>query len=155
MNFLNNKRGQLAIIVVVLIVIAAAAYYFTAFNKNSGDSAQNLPSTNSNANANPSTETQNNSQTTATSAQTSPQQYSISIKSFAFSPAALNIKAGDTVVWTNEDSVAHTVTSDSGSELDSQYLSRGQSYSHTFSAAGTFAYHCTPHPGMKGTIVVQ
>ena len=83
------------------------------------------------------------------------QTYTIEIKSFSFQTSELEINAGDTIVWTNQDSVSHTVTSDSGSELNSNYLSKSQSYSHTFMQAGTFNYHCTPHPYMKGKVIVN
>jgi plastocyanin len=78
----------------------------------------------------------------------------VAIQSFAFSPASLTVKAGDTVVWTNMDSAQHTVTSDSGSELNSALLANGQTYSHTFTTAGTYPYHCTVHASMHGTITV-
>ena len=74
---------------------------------------------------------------------------------FAFSPSGLTIKKGDSVVWTNQDSVGHTVTSDSGSELDSELLSTGESYSYKFANAGIYEYHCTPHPSMKAKIIVE
>lgn len=77
------------------------------------------------------------------------------IANFAFSPSTLIIKQGETVVWTNKDSAKHTVTSDSGSELDSPQLVSGETYSHTFNSKGTFDYHCTPHPYMKAKIIVE
>ncbi len=77
------------------------------------------------------------------------------IKNFAFSPVTLTINKGDTVVWTNVDAAPHTVTSDSGSELTSDTLNKGDTYTHTFNTAGTFAYHCAFHSGMKATVVVQ
>jgi amicyanin len=80
---------------------------------------------------------------------------SVDIVNFAFSPQNIIIQVGDTVTWTNQDSAPHTVTSDSGSELDSELLSQGQSYSHTFNDPGTFEYHCTPHPFMIGTVTVE
>jgi plastocyanin len=87
---------------------------------------------------------------------TTPQTRNIDISGFAFNPSTLTINAGDTVIWTNKDSAPHTVTSDSGSELKSSTLSAGSgSYSHTFTTAGTYAYHCNIHTMMKGTIVVQ
>ena len=66
----------------------------------------------------------------------------VSINNLAFSPATMNINVGDTVTWTNNESsnIQHTVTSDSGAELSSALLSPGQTYAHTFSTAGTFAY---------------
>ena len=80
---------------------------------------------------------------------------SISISGFYFIPSATNISVGDTVTWRNNDSVPHTVTSDAGSELHSPSLSLGQTYRHVFSAAGTFSYHCSVHPGMRGSVVVR
>jgi len=83
------------------------------------------------------------------------QTYNIEINNFAFVPASLNVKAGDTIIWTNKDSAPHTVVSDSGSEIGSATLSQGNNYSHTFNTAGTFNYHCSIHPGMKANIVVS
>lgn len=66
----------------------------------------------------------------------------------------MSVKSGTTVTWTNDDSVAHTVTSDTGSVLNSSSIAPGQSFSFTFTTPGTYAYHCAIHPGMKATIVV-
>lgn len=79
----------------------------------------------------------------------------IDIVGFAFSPATLTINKGDTIVWTNKDTMAHTVTSDSGNELASENLVKGQTYSHTFNTIGSFDYHCNIHTSMKGTIIVK
>ena len=84
-----------------------------------------------------------------------PTTHAIDIKAFTFSVKELKVKRGDTVIWTQQDSVGHTVTSDTGSELGSPVLSVGQTYSHTFTTKGTFAYHCTPHPGMTAKVVVE
>lgn len=81
-------------------------------------------------------------------------QVSVNIQNFAFSPNTLTVKAGTTVTWTNMDSVSHTVTSDSGSELNSGNIPTGSSYSHTFNTPGTYNYHCSIHTGMVATIVV-
>ena len=78
----------------------------------------------------------------------------VAIANFAFSPTSLTVKAGDTVTWTNQDSTAHTVTADDGS-FDSKNVAAGASFSQTFATAGTFAYHCTIHPTMTATVVVQ
>ncbi len=83
-----------------------------------------------------------------------PQTHSVSINNFAFSPNSLTINAGDTVVWTNNQGVPHTITSDSGSELASSQIQSGQTYSHTFSTPGTFNYHCSIHTTMKASITV-
>jgi len=81
--------------------------------------------------------------------------YAIGISGFTFSPETLVIKVGDTVTWTNQDSAKHTVTSDSGSELNSELLRKGEGYSHTFTQAGIYEYHCEPHPYMTGKVVVE
>ena len=80
----------------------------------------------------------------------------VSITGLAFSPATMNVNVGDTVTWTNNESsnIQHTVTSDSGTELGSALLSPGNSYAHTFTIAGSYAYHCTIHPTMHGTVNV-
>lgn len=78
--------------------------------------------------------------------------HSITIQNFSFNPAELTIKTGDTVVWTNQDSMAHRI---SGGSFQSDNLSKGQSFSFTFSTAGTFDYICSIHPSMGGKIIVQ
>ena len=83
------------------------------------------------------------------------QTFDVMIQNMAFSPQTVTINVGDTVVWTNKDSVSHTVTSDSGAELGSNSLSKSGTYSHTFTMAGTYKYHCAIHTSMKGTIIVQ
>jgi plastocyanin len=66
------------------------------------------------------------------------------------------IKPGTQVTWTNKDSVAHTVTADSGA-FDSGFIMPGKSWSHTFDQAGTFSYYCTLHgkQSMSGSIQVR
>jgi plastocyanin len=81
--------------------------------------------------------------------------YDVVMSGFAFSPATTTIHVGDSVTWTNMDSVSHTVTSDTGSELSSSPLTNRATYSHTFNTAGTYTYHCSIHTTMKGTIIVQ
>ncbi|NUR26546.1 MAG: amidase [Catenulispora sp.] len=79
----------------------------------------------------------------------------VAITGFAFSPSALTVKAGTTVTWTNKDSDAHTVTSQgSGGPLQSKALGTGETYTYTFTTAGTFSYLCTIHPFMTATVTV-
>jgi len=77
------------------------------------------------------------------------------LSGFKFNPATMNIAIGETVTWKNEDSAAHTVTSDSGNELDSPLFGQGETYAHVFTVAGNYTYHCAPHTSMKGTVVVS
>jgi len=77
----------------------------------------------------------------------------IVIKDFAFAPATVTIKVGDTVTWRNEDGVPHDATGDGWT---SGSISSGQSYSRVFDKPGTYTYVCKVHPSMKAaTIVVQ
>lgn len=71
-------------------------------------------------------------------------------------PVDLTIDVGDTVIWTNDDTVIHTVTADAGSteSFDSGTLNPGDTFSVTFTMEGSNPYHCIPHPGMTGTITV-
>jgi plastocyanin len=78
----------------------------------------------------------------------------VSIPSLSFDPETVTIDVGDTVTWTNDDNVAHTVTADDDS-FDSGPLSPGSTETVTFASAGTYAYHCTIHSSMTGTIVVE
>jgi len=78
----------------------------------------------------------------------------VTIDNFAFSPATLKVKVGQKVSWTNkQQGVAHTVTADGGT-FDHPMPS-GATFSFAFPKTGTFAYHCTIHPSMHGTIVVS
>lgn len=83
-----------------------------------------------------------------------PMSVTVDIRGFAFNPSVLNIKAGTTVTWVNNDSVAHTLTTDSGIALHPLVLSPGQSFSMTFTSAGTTTYHCSIHTSMTGSVVV-
>jgi plastocyanin len=78
----------------------------------------------------------------------------VHIKMFAFTPATVKIKPGDTVQWVNDDGDAHTVTSPA-KLFDSGGMDTHDTWTHTFRTAGTFAYICTLHPYMKGTVVVS
>lgn len=78
----------------------------------------------------------------------------VEIKGFAFSPNTITIKVGESVTFTNKDGVGHTATADDGS-FDTGMIEQNESKSITFDKAGTYTYFCTPHPNMKGTIVVE
>ena len=77
------------------------------------------------------------------------------MEGIAFQPAEVTVSTGDTVTWTNNDSVGHDVTADSFSSGDPGAIEGGDTFEHTFDEAGTFDYVCTVHPGMEGTVVVE
>jgi plastocyanin len=76
------------------------------------------------------------------------------VQDFMFRPARMEVPAGTTVVWTNGGQVLHTVTAEDGS-FDSGPIEAGERRGITFSRPGTFPFHCTPHPFMRGEIVVR
>lgn len=76
------------------------------------------------------------------------------IKDFAFSPAEITVAPGTIVEFVNRDKVKHTATADGGS-FDTGLLGKNESKTFVFSKVGTFSYFCSPHPDMKGTIIVK
>jgi plastocyanin len=72
----------------------------------------------------------------------------------AYDPQQVTLKVGDTVTWVNQDAPQHDVVANNG-EFKSQLFDKGQSFSYTFTKAGTYPYHCSIHPGMTGTVIVQ
>jgi glucose/arabinose dehydrogenase/plastocyanin len=80
--------------------------------------------------------------------------HNVSIVGFAFSPREITIEVGDTVIWTEKDGAFHTTTSDTG-VWDSGTLELNETFPFTFNTAGDYPYHCTPHPGMTGTVIVR
>lgn len=73
---------------------------------------------------------------------------------YAFQPATLTISKGTKVTWTNESDAPHTVTSNTNAFNTPSNLQENQTFSMTFTTAGTYAYHCNIHTYMKGTITV-
>jgi plastocyanin len=76
------------------------------------------------------------------------------MRNFAFTPARIEVAAGGTVEWKNEDQMAHTVTA-AGGAFDSGPIEPGASWRRTFDAPGEYPFFCTPHPFMKGVVVVR
>lgn len=79
---------------------------------------------------------------------------SVTISDFKFTPDTVTVNEGDTVTWTNDGPTVHTATAEDGS-FDTGVLEKGESGSATFTQAGTINYICSPHPYMKGKVVVQ
>jgi plastocyanin len=85
----------------------------------------------------------------------------------AMSPNPIEVTVGQTVVWTNDDSAFHTVTSgiagapDAGKAFDSglagptALTAKGKTFEHKFDTAGEYPYFCTLHPAMVGTVTVK
>jgi plastocyanin len=94
----------------------------------------------------------------------------VGLEGTAFAPSEATVRVGETVTWTHRDGLApHSVTADDGS-FDSHptcaaatfalCMRDGDTYSHTFPAAGRFSYYCRTHggpdgQGMSGVVVVE
>jgi plastocyanin len=132
-----------AVIVIIGVIVAIAA----GKNNDNNSSTTPPPTPTSNQSANSSSPTPN-----PTPEATSTDK--VTIHDLGFSPADITVKKGTTVTWTNNDSVTHTVTSDSGSTLNSDNLDQGESYSVKLDTTGTFSYHCNFHSNMHGKVTV-
>ena len=130
--------NKIFVIILIILVVIVGYYFFTTTSK------QN------NTTQTPGTEQQGSNNQTQTQTQT--QIEIVTIKNFVFSPATLTIKAGSTVKWVNQDSVAHIIKADL---FNSPTLNNGNSYEFTFNTPGQYDYTCGIHPSMKGKIIVQ
>ena len=81
--------------------------------------------------------------------------HSVAIDNFKFMPGSLTASRGARITVSNQDSTAHTMTADDGSSFDTGDIDPGSSATVTLSKAGTFAYHCSIHPFMHGTLVAK
>jgi plastocyanin len=80
--------------------------------------------------------------------------HTVSMDGTRFIPETLTVKRGDRVVWVNNDPFPHTATAVNGT-FDSKSIAAGHSWSYVAGRSGEFAYACTLHPGMKGTLLVK
>ena len=83
----------------------------------------------------------------------------VNIAKMKYDAPEVTIKAGQTVTWVNEEMMPHNVAFKAGmigdAKLDGAMLKKDQAYSITFNEAGTYDYFCTPHPFMKGKVIVE
>jgi amicyanin len=154
------KKPLIAVIAVIVVAGAVAAIVLLAkSNKSYTNNSNPSPATTS------PTATQNSSDMNMPESSEQAQQPSsapasqtdkVTIQDYSFTPAKITVKKGTTVTWTNQDSIQHNVMPDNPSDAfkEGPLLSKGESYSFTFNTAGTYTYHCSPHPFMKGTVEV-
>lgn len=79
----------------------------------------------------------------------------VEITDFKFMPAKIEVDAGSTIRWTNEDGASHTATAKGSGGFDTGTIRKGQTKAATVRRAGTIAYICDFHPFMKGRITVR
>lgn len=84
----------------------------------------------------------------------SPESHEVPIRNFVFEPATLTVAQGDTIIWSNQDFVAHTATAHDGA-WDSGSVPAGDTWQLVAVTPGRHAYYCVFHPNMEGTIEVQ
>jgi plastocyanin len=80
----------------------------------------------------------------------------VTYQDFAVQPKSIRVKKGTTVKWTNKDTAKHDVTPEveTADFKASELFGKGESYEVTFNTVGTYSYHCSPHPYMKGSVEV-
>ena len=150
-----NKSVITGIVLILVVLIGSYFIFFNSSNleqnpeSNTDNNGDNLPSGVIEDNPN------NNVNDSGNTDSTSPKTVEVLIQGYAFNPKTIEINVGDTVIWTNKDNIGHTVTSDSGNELNSPLFTKEKTYEHTFTMVETYNYHCKPHPYMKGTVIVN
>ena len=78
----------------------------------------------------------------------------LTIRNFAFSPAKVVVSPGTRIIWTNQDSDPHTVHSVKN-VWSSPAVDPGSTFARVFKATGSFAYYCSIHPFMHGSVIVR
>lgn len=131
---------------ILLVLVAAGAFALAGCGGSKSSSNASSSSAPASTPAPASTSTSTGSASTGAVA--------VTMKNISFSPTTIHVRVGEKITWTNEDSVDHNVTSQSGEQIASQNFGQGGTFSFTPTRAGTIKYVCTIHPGMDGTIVV-
>jgi len=150
-SHLAPKRWGLMTLVIggVLTAIVSVAGLSAGASESSDTLASSAATTQAKA---PAATTTSSSTTAKTTAAVTKE---VMIENYKYSPAALTVSVGDTVKWTNMDTAPHTVTVTSGPvKFNSGNLAKGQSFSYTFTKAGTYAYYCAVHPDMTAKVTV-
>lgn len=145
---MKHRTGLTLVILSALAVLGASCGTTSTTDKSTNDvpAAENTSITNS-------ATTGSFSTNTSTSTTSDSSSVTISIVDMSFTPVSQTVQKGTVVTWTNNDSVPHTVTGGTGGPASGQ-IAPGKTYQFTFSNVGTYAYHCSLHPTMLGTIVV-
>lgn len=142
----NSKGLFIGIAVIAVIIIAGIAAMAAGGNNKSsmGNSVSKAPSTASSSTSSKPTDS------TAVAAD------AVSISNYMYNAPSITVKVGTKVTWTNMDSVHHNVVANTASAdgPNGPLIGKGETYSFTFKKAGTYMYHCEPHPYMHGSVTV-
>ena len=150
-----KTSSTLLLVFVAILVVAGGIFLIVNNNNNSGAIGQAINTQPAPSSVNTDTQTPIESVPAPTTTPPSSATEQVVMQRLMFSPATLTVNVGDTVIWTNMDTVAHRVVSDTGNELNSLTLGQGQIYSHTFTKQGTYDYHDSIESYMTGKIIVQ
>lgn len=134
-----NKK-IIIIVGALLVVIAGVAVVASRSAKPATDTSMNMPAGSNTAGANMPKDAN-----------------SVVIKGYAFNPKVLTVKVGTTVTWTNNDIAKHNIAVDDGAPAGGPkgpLFGQGETFKFTFNTAGTYKYHCEPHPYMHGEVDV-
>jgi amicyanin len=142
---MKDQKKLMFGIAVAAIVIIGGVIAAGGMKKDSTSTA----STSSTSSAKTSTSSSDTSSAVATTA--------VKIENYMFGPMITKVKVGDTVTWTNMDAVHHNVVADqkSADGPNGPLIGKGETYSFKFAKAGTYTFHCEPHPYMHGTVIVE
>jgi plastocyanin len=151
----------------ILAVLALAVILGTIIVVGSVSAQNSTEQQSSEADINGTDNSGNSTNSTAAGTKVSIVEEASEMSDQAYNPNPVKVKSGDTVIWSNDDIQAHTVTSGTdysdpnmGKEFDSSpglstLLSTNQTFSHKFTTAGEFPYFCQLHPTMVGKVVVS
>lgn len=128
----------IAVLLFIALVAGGVIYYVSAAKKDT--TPMPVRTSKTSPSQNPSTTTESGN--------------TVSMSNYAFFPDTITIKAGESVTWADQDNPSHSATADDKS-FDTGVLNQGDSKSITFSKPGTYTYHCSLHPSMKGTVIVE
>jgi amicyanin len=128
---MKNKK-LLVLIIAIIAVVIGGGYLINR------SASMNMPATSTSSTAEP------------------VKPNAVTIKGYAFNPTPLTVKKGTTVTWTNQDIARHNIVADTPSTdaPNGPLFGKGETFSYTFTKAGTYKYHCEPHPYMKGEVIV-
>lgn len=138
-----KKNNTIVVLSVVLVVAIVGVASYAVSQNGSMDSSMSMSSQ----------ESGNSSSTSAADAEATDK---VTIADYKFAPAAITVKKGTTVTWTNQDTVKHNVVTEDGAPeaIDGKLIGKGETYSYTFNKTGTYNYFCEPHPYMKASVIV-
>jgi plastocyanin len=137
-----------------LLTLLLACLALAAFAAGCGSSNNDSSSSSSSSAAQPAAADTSSTESTSSAASSSGKEVAVKLQNIAFSPKDVTVKVGQTIKWTNEDTVQHNVTAKSGGTFKSDLFGKGQDFTFKADKAGTIKYVCTVHPGMEGTITV-